>query len=447
MTKIVLIGAGSWVFGRDLITDIVSYPELRDSTLALVDIDKERLDLATAFATKLVKQHGFSIKIESTTNCREALAGANYVVISIRAGGWTPFLANRKISLKYGVEAMPDALGASGVFVALRQIPAILDICHDMEKLCPDAWLINYSNPVAMINWAINDYTRIKNVGQCPNPHRVIHRFASYIRAPEDEIFFSVAGINHFSWYLEFRWRGEDAYPLLRKKFSDLEMLKRDLLSKGVKGGPLQLDVVDLLEVEMLKRFGYVTSGGGHIQMFLPYFRKRPDLLERYKLPELSYLDEAPKTAHDDLEKLKQQLDSNYQFPIITEHGASRYAVEIMHAIETGTPLRTFGNVKNNGLITNLLNGCVVEVPCMVDAAGIHPCYVGDLPPQCAALNRTNISVQELAVRGIVEKDKTKILQALLLDPLTSATLSIDEIVKMADEMFQVDKKYLKGFK
>jgi alpha-galactosidase len=224
-------------------------------------------------------------------------------------------------------------------------------------------------------------------------------------------------------------------------------MLRRDLLSKGVKGGHLQLDVVDLLEVEMLKRFGYVTSGGGHIQMFLPYFRKRPDLLERYKLPELSYLDEAPKTANDDIEKLKQQLSSNYQFPIISEHGASRYAVEIMNAIETGTPLRTFGNVKNNGLITNLLNGCVVEVPCMVDAAGIHPCYVGDLPPQCAALNRTNISVQELAVRGIVEKDKTKILQALLLDPLTSATLSIDEIVKMADEMFQVDKKYLKGFK
>ena len=444
MAKIVIVGAGSYCFGRNLITDIVSSPELRDGTIALMDINKERLDLVAAFATKLVEQRGFSTKIESTTNRQEALAGADYVVVSIRAGGWPPFLANRKISLKYGVEAMPDALGTGGIFVALRQIPAILDVCHDMEKVCPDAWLINYSNPVAMVCWAINDYTRIKNVGQCPNPHEMAGKLAGYIGAPEDEIFYSVAGINHFSWYLEFKWRGKDAYPLLREKFNDPDLLKRNF---GIKQGPLILGEVDLLEVEMLKRFGYVTSGGGHIQMFLPYFRKRPELLERYRLPGFSYLDEAPKRMTDDIEKLKQQLSSNYQFPIISEWRDTQLAVDIIHSIETGTPLRTIGNVKNNGLITNLPEGCVVEVPCMVDKAGVHPCYVGALPAQCAALNRTNISVQELTVRGIVEKDKTKILQSLLLDPLTSATLSIDEIAKMADEMFQVDKEYLKGFK
>jgi alpha-galactosidase len=447
MAKITLIGAGGYSFGRDLITDIVSFPELRDSTLALMDIDKERLDLTAAFAKKLVEQHGFNTKVESTTNRSEALAGADYVIVSIRAGGWAPFLANRKVSLKYGVEAMPDALGTGGIFAALRQITAILDICHDMEKICEDALLINYSNPVAMIGWAINDYTHIKNVGQCPNPHQVINKFAGYIGALENEIFFSVAGINHFSWYLEFKWRGKDAYPLLREKFSDLDILRNTLFSEGIRGGHLQLDIVDLLEVEMLKRFGYVTSGGGHIQMFLPYFRKQPDLLERYRLPGFSYLDEAPKTASDDIDKVRQQLCSNYQFPLISEHGASRYAVEIINSIETGTTLRTFANVRNSGLITNLLEGCVVEVPCMVDKAGIHPCYVGDIPPQCAALNSSNVFVQELAVRGIVEKDKNKILQSLLLDPLTSATLTIDEIATMADEMFEIDKEYLKGFK
>ncbi len=446
MTKITLIGAGGYSFGRDLITDIVSFPELRDCTLALMDVDKERLDLTTAFAAKLVAQHGFHTNIESTTNRREALAGADYVIVSIRAGGWAPFLANRKISLKYGVEAMPDALGTGGIFAGLRQITAILDICRDMEKICGDALLINYSNPVAMIGWAINDYTYIKNIGQCPNPHQVINKFAGYIGAPENEIFYSVAGINHFSWYLEFKWRGKDAYPLLREKFSNLEMLRRNLSGKNVKGGPLQLDVVDLMEVEMLKRFGYVTSGGGHIQMFLPYFRKQPELLERYRLPGLSYLDEAPKTARDDIDKVRQQLSSNYQFRLASTHGASRYGVEIINSIETGLPLRIFGNVKNSGLITNLLEGCVVEVPCIVDKAGIHPCYVGDLPPQCAALNSSNVFVQELAVRGIVEKDKNKILQSLLLDPLTSAALTIDDIVKMTDEMFEVDKEYLKDF-
>jgi alpha-galactosidase len=205
MAKIVLIGAGSNKFAKDIITDILLYPELRDITFALVDIDKERLDLATAYIKRLVNQNGFKTLIESSTDRREVLEGANYVITSIRAGGWKPFLANRKAGLKRGIEASPDAVGTGGVFSALRQIPAILDICHDMEKLCPEALLLNYCNPMALICWAVNDYTRIKNVGLCPNPYSHAKKLADYAGVPIEEVTYWAAGTNHFSWYLDFR--------------------------------------------------------------------------------------------------------------------------------------------------------------------------------------------------------------------------------------------------
>ena len=442
MAKIVLIGAGSYVFARDIITDILLYPKLRDSSIALVDIDKERLDIMTAFAKRLVEQQGFKTQIESTTNRREVLAGADYVIIAIRAGGWTPVLANRRVALKYGLEASPDQLGTGGVFGALRQIPAILDICHDMEKLCPNALLINYSNPMAMICWAINDYSNIKSIGLCPNAHGGATRLAQYAGAPLEETSYWAAGINHFTWYLDFQVRGEDAYPLLREKFKDPDIyLQPDYFGKGVE--------VDRVEVEMLKNFGYFTSGSqAHLSMYLPYFRKRPVLAEKYKLDDYGPIFEgAPKRTSDETEELKKQLSNGYKFPFTTEYRWSKHAADVMDSMETGTIQRIDGNVKNKGLITNLLEGCCVEVPCLVDKDGVHPCHVGDLPPQCAALNRTNISEQELAVRGVVEKDKTKIFQSLLVDPLAGALLTIDETREMVDAMFQIDKPFLKGFK
>ena len=442
MAKIVLIGAGSYVFARDIITDILLYPKIRNSCIALVDIDKERLDIMTAFAKRLVEQQGFSTRIESTTNRREALAGADYVIIAIRAGGWTPVLANRRVALKYGLEASPDQLGTGGVFGALRQIPAVLDICHDMEKLCPDAWLLNYSNPMAMICWAINDYSHIKNIGLCPNAHGGADRLAKYAGAPLEEVSYWAAGINHFTWYLEFRVRGDDAYPLLREKFKDPDVyLQPDYFGKGVE--------VDRVEVEMLKNFGYFTSGSqAHLSMYLPYFRRRPVLAEKYKLDDYGPIFEgAPKRTADETEELKKQISSGYKFPFTTEYRWSKHAADVIDSMETGTIRRIDGNVKNKGLISNLLNGCCVEVPCLVDKEGVHPCYVGDLPPQCAALNRTNISEQELAVRGVVEKDKNKLFQSILIDPLAGALLTIDETREMVDAMFQIDKPFLKGFK
>ena len=440
MAKIVIIGAGSHVFSRHLISDILSYPELRDSTITLMDIDKEPLDLIAAFARKLVEQHGFETKIEPTTNRREALAGADYVVVTIRVGGMQLLWADIQIPAKYGIEqGVGDTIGPGGVFYGSRHIPVILDICHDMEELCPDAWLINYTNPMAMICWAVNDYTHIKSVGLCHSVQGTSAQLAKYLGAPLDELSYWAAGINHMAWFLELKWRGEDAYPLLREKFKDPEIYS------GPGAGWTGPDIV---RVEIFKAFGYFnTESSLHMAEYVPYFRKkeRPELSERFGLVGLRpYVEVVEKSKREGDEGLRQQLSSGHKFTISR---SLEYGTTIIHSIETGTPSRINGNVKNNGLITNLLEGCCVEIPCLVDKKGISPCYVGDLPPQCAALNRTNINLQELAVRGIVEKDKTKIFQSILLDPLTSAILTIDETRQMVDEMFKAETEYLKGFK
>ncbi len=239
------------------------------------------------------------------------------------------------------------------------------------------------------------------------------------------------------AWFLELKWHGEDAYPLLRESFKDPEIYSRpDVTAAGA----------DNVRVEIFKAFGYfVTEDSQHMSAYVPYFRKRPELIERFKLTNrASLFGDREKRRREQDEELRQQLTTGHKFPI---NHSGEYASIIIHSIETGIPSRINGNVKNNSLITNLLEGCCVEVPCLVDKTGIRPCHVGDLPPQCAALNRTNINLQELAVKGIVEKDKTKIFQSILLDPLTSAMLTIDETRWMVDEMFQAGAEYLKGFK
>ena len=438
MAKIVLIGAGSHTFSRHLITDILTYPELRDSTITLMDIAQEPLDLMTAFARKLVEQNGFNTKIESTTDRGEALEGADYVFVTIRVGKYQQPLPKSPTEF-YGVElGRGDTIGAGGVFYGARHVPVLLDICHDMEKLCPDAWLFNYTNPMAIISWAISDYTRIKNVGLCHSVPNTSAQLATYMGVPYNEIFYWVAGINHMAWFLELKWRGKDAYPLLREKFRDPAVYSAP---EAHWAGP------DVVRAEIFKAFGYfVTESSVHMGGYVPYFKKRPELIEKFKLDEKSSQEVRAKRAIRDQEltKLPQQLRTNFKFPLVhsTEYGSI-----IIHSIETGKPTVFNGNVKNKGLITNLPDGCCVEVPCLVDKTGIHPCYVGDLPPQLAALNRTNIHVQELAVRGIVEKDKTKIFHSILLDPLTSALLTIDETKQLVDELFLEEKQYTKSYK
>jgi len=403
-----------------------------------MDIDKERLDLITDFAKKLVNQHGFKTIVESTTERRVALEGADYVIVSIRVGGYDANRFDIEIPAKYGIkQGIGDTIGPGGVFYGLRHIPVLLDICRDMEELCPDAWLINYTNPMAMLCWAMNDYARIKNIGLCHSVQGTAAELARYIGAPLDEISYWVAGINHMAWFLELKWRGEDAYPLLRERFKDPSVYsKPDAHWAGA----------DIVRAEIFKAFGYFnTESSQHMSEYVPYFRKRPDLLERFKLTYLlDRFEDIEKRRGEQDEELRRLLKSGQELPI---QRSREYCSYILHSLETDTPLRINANVKNEGLITNLLQGCCVEVPCLVDKGGVHPCYIGDLPPQCAALNRTNINVQELGVKAAVEKDKTLAFQAILLDPLTSAVLTIDETQKMVDEMFKAEATYLKHFK
>ena len=436
MAKIALIGAGSHVFAQNLITDIISYPELRDSTIALMDIAQEPLDMITAFAKRIVKQEGFNTKIESTTNRREALEGADYVICTIQVGGLRAMFTDKEIIDKAGVdEAVADTIGPGGIFYGARNVPVILDICHDMEELCPNAWLLNYSNPMAIITWAINDYTRVKTIGLCHSvPHTAI-QLAKYMGVPKEEVSYWVAGINHMAWFLELKWQGKDAYPLLREKLKDYAVYSA---ADAHWAGP------DVVRAEIFKAFGYfVTESSVHMSTYVPYFRKRPELIEKFKLNTLTFTQWTESRKKQDAE-FKSKLNSDEKIPL---NPSVEYGSIIIHSMETGKPSRINANVKNKGFITNLPEGSCVEVPCLVDKEGLHPCYVGDLPPQLAGLNRTNISVQELAVRGIVEKDKTKIFQSILLDPLTGAMLTIDETRRLVDELFKAGKEYTKGYK
>jgi alpha-galactosidase len=442
MAKIVLLGAGSHTFSRNLITDVVSYPELRESTITLMDIEKEPLDLIAAFGKRLMKQYGFNTKIESTLNRREALDGADYVICTIQLGGVKQ--QARDIAAKYGL-ADGWTGPASGLANGLSQIPVILDICRDMEELCPDAWLLEYANPLSTICWAINDYTKIKNVGLCHSVPHTAAQLAKYIGKPIEEVSYWVAGINHLAWFLEFKWKGKDAYPLLKKAFENPEIYS---VENAHWAG------ADIVRAEVLKTFGYFLTEASFINAYyMPYFRKphRPDILEKYMLQTDAHPERHPK--RDDEMKLirqkedqefREQIKSKKDFPL---NPSREYGAKIIYAMETGIPARINGNVKNTGLITNLSEGACVEVPCLIDREGIHPCYVGALPPQAAALNQANICAQEMVVRGIVEKDKNKIFQAGLLDPLTASMLTIDETRQMVNELFDAEKEFMKGYK
>ncbi len=437
MAKIVIIGAGSHVFTKNLVTDFLSYPELRGSTISLMDLDEGRLGLITAFAEKLVGHHRFETRLESTTDRREALEGADYVVLSIRVGGLEANRLDLEIPAKYGiVQGVGDTIGPGGVFYGLRHIPVVLDICRDMEDLCPEAWLLNYTNPMAMICWAVNDNSRVKNAGLCHSVQGTASELARYLGAPLDELSYWVAGINHMAWFLELRWRGEDAYPLLRERFRDSHVY---LGPEAHWAGP------DLVRVEIFRAFGYfVTESSQHMSEYVPYFRKRPELLERFRLAyRLDTIEGMLERRVIAEEEMRRVIDGDESIPI---RRSTEYCSHMIHSMETGAPRRVNVNVRNDGLITNLPRGCCVEVPCLVDRNGVHPCFVGDLPPQCAALNRTNINVQELGVLAAVERDKELAFQAVLLDPLTSAMLSIDKTRSMVDEMFEAESRYLRDY-
>jgi len=433
MLKITYIGAGSTGFGKRLMMDaITSQAMAQGGTLALVDIDPEALARAAAMARKIAKQVGAPVQVEASTERREVLGGTDYVLFTVEApGGVEMRIAERRISRKYGVEQIVGCTtGLGGVFRAMRYVPLMLDICQDMEELCPDAWLLHYANPTSTVPWALNAASKIKSMGLCHSVQCTAMLLANYFSIPFEETGHWAAGVNHQAWMLRFEWRGEDAYPLLRDRMQDPAIYQRDVV-----------------RFEMMKYFGYfVTESSAHNSEYVPYFRKNAELIRRYtpdatdgvafQMAGLEYM----ARAH---EQLKREAHSDEPIAIENSH---EYCVGIINALETNQPFRFSGNVPNTGLITNLPPGACVEVPCLVDNMGIHPCYIGALPPQCAALNASRIAGDGLAVKAALEGDRQAALQAVALDPLTAAICTLDQIRDMVDETLTASLPYLPQF-
>ena len=428
MAKIAFIGAGSVVFARSLICDVLSFPELAGSTLALMDIDPGRLDLIAALASKTLQENQLPAKVESTLDRRRALDGADYVIVMIQVGGLDAFKTDVEIPRRYGIDqTVGDTLGPGGVFRGLRTVPVLVDICRDMSELCPEALLVNYSNPMAINCWGLNAATKIKNVGLCHSVQGTAAQLAGYIGVPYEEVSYWAAGINHMSWFLEFKHNGQDAYPALRRAMDDPGIFAKDRV-----------------RFEIMRHFDYfVTESTHHMSEYVPYFRKNREMADEWTKPRWDYYEICSQNWEPFYDKIRAQIRGEVEIEPITR--SNEYGSRIIHSIETGAPCRINGTVENKGLITNLPDRCAVEVPILVDRTGLRPCFVGDLPPQCAALNRSNINVQQLAVEAALEKNKHKAFQAIALDPLTSALLDLRQIQKMVDEMWEAEQEWLKG--
>ena len=417
MTKISLIGAGSVVFARRLLQDIVCVPELSDSTVSLMDTDSERLGLMSKFANKLVRDTGTNINVETTTERREALHGSDYVLTTIRVGD--SYERDIGIPLKYGVDqSVGDTIGPGGVFKALRTAPVLIDICEDIADVAPDANLLNYTNPMAIACWAIAEATDVPTIGLCHSVQHTTADLANYVGVSKERVKGWVAGINHLAWFLRFEVDGQDAYPKLIEA-----MQNPDIFSQ------------DTVRFEVMKQFGYfVTESTRHMSEYTPYFRTNEQTIEDFNLDQI----------RQDLQRRTVRVDDHYGQLLedantdrrLTAERSDEYACQIIEAMESDRPIVINGNVPNEGLIDNLLNLSSVEVPILIDKLGFHPMAVGELPGQLAALSRSNQAVQQMAVNAILDGDKEAAFHAIALDPLTSAVLSLGEIREMFDEMW-----------
>ena len=431
MTKIAFLGAGSTVFSRHLLTDILSYPELAESEIALHDIDAERLGSSQIVATRVAEALGAHPTLTATTDRRAALTGADYAISMIQVGGYRPAtVVDFDVPERFGLrQTIADTLGIGGIMRGLRTIPVLLAMCRDMEALCPDVTFLQYVNPMAMNCWAISCATSIKTVGLCHSVRGTAEQLARDIGAPIEEITYRAAGINHMAFYLNYEWNGQDAYPLIRK-----------VIAEG------RVPDTNRVRYEMLQRLGYfVTEFSEHFSEYVPWFIKRdaPELIERFNIP----LDEYPRRCEQqiaDWQALRQRLETD-RSPIeaLRSH---EYASEIIHSLETGQPRVIYGNVPNTGLIDNLPAGCCVEVPVLVDRSGLQSTHIGALPPQLAALMQTNINVQALTVEAVLTGKREHIYHAAMLDPHTAAELDLDHIWQLVDELIEAHGDWLPAY-
>ena len=435
MPRIVIIGAGSSVFAQAMIRDSLSFPALEGSTLALMDIDAEVLGFMERIARRMIDQGSYSARVEATTDRREALKGADFVITSILVGGREPMAWEIDIPLKYGVDqCIGDTMGPGGIFRAMRTIPVMVDIALDMEELCPSAVLLNYTNPMSMLCRAVRKATCTEIVGLCHSVQGAHNELAGVLKEEPASCASWTAGINHQAWVLSYTRDGEDLYPRIRKAgWEDAEWWQRDTT-----------------RVEMLRHLGYfVTESSGHNSEYNPWFRKRPDLKEKYTPGGewnggTGFIKDLYSTERAEyLVELRKAAESEEPCDLTRGH---EYGSYIMNALVTGEAFRFNGTVANSDLITNLPEDASVEVPCYADRSGVHPCHVGDLPAQLAALNSMSIRSLEMAVDAALTGDLDLLYWSLAYDPLTAAVLSLEEIRAMVDEMFEAERHTMPQF-
>jgi alpha-galactosidase len=416
MTRIAFIGAGSVEFTRDLLGDLLGFPELGEVEVALHDIDPERLNTAEAMARWTAGQLGVAPTISVHADRRAALDGADFAINMIQVGGHDATLKDFDIPARHGLrQTIGDTLGIGGIFRALRTVPVMLGIGRDIAELCPHAWLLNYTNPMAMLCQAYahgSPHTRI--VGLCHSVQHTTRRLAELTGVPFDEITFLGAGVNHQAFILRLERDGEDLYPRLDAAIEADPELRRTV------------------RVELYRRFGYFpTESSEHSAEYLPWLMHDDAALERFRIPVGEYVRRSEENL-ELYEELKAGLNAGDGFEI---ERSLEYAPLIIHAMTTGEPEVIYGNVRNDGLIDNLPDGACVEVPCVVDRTGVRPTRVGELPAQCAALNRTFLNVVDLTVRAALDEDRELVHQAALLDPNAAASLDLDTIRAVCDEL------------
>lgn len=440
MAKITFIGAGSLVFTRQLCSDILLAPPLQDSTIALMDIDPRRLEQACSIVQAMVDKRKLRAQVVATTDRREAVEGADFVVTTFQQGGLDAYRLDIEIPQRYGVEqCVGDTLGPGGVFRALRTIPVLLDLCDELDDLAPDALLLNYVNPMAANCWAVAEGSGRPHVGLCHSVQGTSEMLARWTGVPYEEVNFLCAGINHQSFFLEFRRGKEDIYPLI------WDAIKRP-----------EVVAEEPVRTELMKYFGYfVTESSGHASEYVPYFRKTAAMVNEDLVPrftdDVNYWFDYGRTGgylrhcFQRLDKFQSEYEEIVAGALPTQR-SHEYGSWIIEAVETNRTVIINGNVPNTGLITNLPDGCCVEVPCLVNASGIQPTFVGDLPPQLAALNQTNINVQRLIVEAALTDDTDAIYHAVMLDPLTAAVCTLPQIHSMVGELLEQQEEWLPQF-
>lgn len=431
--KITFLGAGSTVFAKNVIGDCILTPEIGAFEVVLFDIDEKRLDESFQMLQNINKKYQGKATIRKYTNRKESLRGADFVVNAIQVGGYKPCtVTDFDIPNKYGLkQTIGDTLGIGGIFRTLRTLPVMEDFARDMEEVCPNALFLNYVNPMAMLTGYMQRYTPIQTLGLCHSVQVCVpHLFGELgMDAYLDEAKYKIAGINHQAWLLEVQdGKGNDLYPELKKR-SLMEEYK-------------EKTSWDLVRLEMMRRFGYYnTESSEHTAEYLPYFikDKYPELIERFKIP----LNEYPRRCVLQIEEWEKRRDDLVNNTDIVHEKSREYASRIIKAIVTDTPYKMNGNVLNTNLIDNLPKEACVEVPCLVDRSGVTPCYVGKLPEQLAALNRTNINVQLMTIEAYRTKKKEDVYMAAYLDPHTSAELSMDDIKNMCDDLIEAHGNWL----